>query len=251
MTISDKTRKVLWGRSGNKCAICKHTLVIDATVQNDEAVVGDECHIISPQPNGPRHDPSVPSEDLDSYDNLILLCRVHHKMIDDQKDTYGPDVLALIKINHEKWVTERLSPSSEPKPIRLRRIKNNIPQNLPCLTSGKQILDLVVNSYSSSFDHDEPHDDQEVDLVGGFLQAVHDWAEMGFDLEPSDLVKAAYELTQMLNQLDESGFAVFGAKEVQVLEGGVGNPSPWPTTILRVIRKTNLSISTMNQADSK
>ena len=84
MAISNKTRKILWGRSGNRCAICKNEIVVDATAQDDESVVADECHIISSQTNGPRHDLSYQSKKLDSYENVILLCRTHHKMIDDQ-----------------------------------------------------------------------------------------------------------------------------------------------------------------------
>ncbi len=101
--MSDKTRKVLWGRSGNRCAICKNELVIDATTQDNESVVADECHIVSSRPNGPRHDPSFPSEKIDSYDNLMLLCRTHHKMVDDQAATFTTDILRQMKANHEVW----------------------------------------------------------------------------------------------------------------------------------------------------
>lgn len=99
MAISDKTRKVLWGRSGNRCAICKNELVIDATEQDDESVIAYECHIISSKPNGPRHDPSYPADKLDSYDNLILLCRTNHKMVDDQSTTFIANILRQIKSN--------------------------------------------------------------------------------------------------------------------------------------------------------
>src|SRR5205085_1467643 len=47
VAISDKTRKLLWGRSGNRCAICRRTLSVDGTVVDAEAVVGEECHIVS------------------------------------------------------------------------------------------------------------------------------------------------------------------------------------------------------------
>ena len=47
MAINDKTRKVLWGRSGNRCAICRRELVLDATTVDDVSVVGEECHIVS------------------------------------------------------------------------------------------------------------------------------------------------------------------------------------------------------------
>ena len=95
MAISDKTRKVLWGRSANRCAICRQELVIEATLRDDESVVGEECHIVSAQTNGPRYDPALLRQPLDSYNNLILLCRVHHKMVDDQPETYTVEILKL------------------------------------------------------------------------------------------------------------------------------------------------------------
>ena len=111
MTITDKTRKVLWGRSGNRCAICKRVLVAPATADDSESVVGEECHIVSPRSNGPRHEPSFPQELLDGYENLILLCRVHHKEVDDQVATHPAEKLRRIKQEHERWVDARLAHS--------------------------------------------------------------------------------------------------------------------------------------------
>jgi hypothetical protein len=56
MAISGKTRKILWGRSGNRCAICRRELVMDATDLDDESVTGDECHIVARKPIGTRGD---------------------------------------------------------------------------------------------------------------------------------------------------------------------------------------------------
>jgi hypothetical protein len=63
--MTDKTRKILWGRSGNRCAVCEHELVVDATAVDDESVVGDECHIVSGKGQGPRYDSAFPSDRLD------------------------------------------------------------------------------------------------------------------------------------------------------------------------------------------
>ncbi len=52
MTIRDKTRKILWGRSENRCAICKYELISDETQVDDESIIGEECHIISEKPSG-------------------------------------------------------------------------------------------------------------------------------------------------------------------------------------------------------
>lgn len=244
MAISNKTRKILWGRSGNRCAICKNEIVIDATVQDDESVVADECHIISSQTNGPRYDPSYPSEKLDSYENLILLCRTHHKMIDDQTSTFTAAILRQMKVNHEVWVTQKLTENQRKhRPIRFRRVKQNIPDFLFRLTTGKEILDLIMGAMAYAFDHDELKSQEEVELVGGFLQLAQDWGDLGDVLEAGGRVQTAYELTTSLQELEEAGFFVFGGREVQLLEGGAqAEPSNWPVVVMRVLRKDNQSI---------
>jgi hypothetical protein len=243
MSISAKTRKVLWGRSGKLCAICKKEIVIDATRQDDESVVGDECHIISVRADGPRHDPSYPQDKLDSYENLILLCRVDHKKVDDQKDIYTTDILRQMKLNHESWVREKLIDEQKIRPLKIRRIKQNIPALLFRLTTGKQVLDLLSGSHAGSMDHDELKSQEEANLVGGFLQTVRDWGDLGDDLEPSDRVSAAFSLTQALQELEEAGFFVFGGREIQFLEGGIHpESSKWPVAILSVLRKDNKAI---------
>jgi len=106
--VNDKTRKLLWGRSGSRCAFCRSELIMDATPHDNESVVGEECHIISGKSKGPRYDPEFSVDKIDSYSNLILLCRIHHKIIDDQSETFTTDILRQLKANHERWVTETL-----------------------------------------------------------------------------------------------------------------------------------------------
>lgn len=241
MVISDKTRKVLWGRSGNRCAICKRELVIDATLQDDESVVGDECHIVSSRQNGPRYDSSYPQEKLDSCENLILLCRIHHKMVDDQEETYSADILRQMKSNHEVWVSGKLT--DRPKPVKIRRLSKNIPEFLSRFTTGKQVIDLVTSCIAFYINHDEPKSQREVDLIGEFLQNVQDWADIKDLLEPSQRVNLAYSLTQSLQELEDAGFYVFGGREVQLIEGGIEpEPSNWPVGILNILRKDSKEI---------
>lgn len=251
MAISNKTRKILWGRSGNRCAICKNEIIINSTPKDDESVVAEECHIISQQANGPRHDPSYPDEKLDAYENLILLCRTHHKLVDDQELTFTADILRQMKVNHELWVTEKLSENQkEDKPVKLRRVKQNIPDVLLRLTNGKEILDLVTGAMAYAFDHDELKSQDEVELVGGFLQLAQDWGELSDNLEAGGRVQTAYDLTASIQELEEAGFLVFGGREVQILEGGAqATPSNWPVAIMRVLRKNNDSIMHINFDD--
>ena len=242
MAISDKTRKLLWSRSGNRCAICRLELAIDATACDDASLIGEECHIHSGRETGPRHNSSFEINEIDAYENLLVLCRVHHKMIDDQDETYTAEILRQIKSDHEKWVQEKLAGTSELKPIRLRRIKENTLSCLARLTNGKDVLDIVDGASAFSFNHDELVSDEEVELVGGFIQVAKDWGELGGDLEPIQKVRTGFHLSGSLEQLEEAGFFVFGGREVHRVEGGVGTPLPWPVAILRVVRSTNPEI---------
>ena len=49
------------------------------------------------KPDAARHAPNYPAELVDSYDNLLLLCRVHHKMVDDQPDTYTVELRGQLR----------------------------------------------------------------------------------------------------------------------------------------------------------
>lgn len=219
--------------------------MIETTELDEESVVGDECHVVSGKAQGPRYDPTFPLDCLDELGNLILLCRVHHKMIDDQVETYTRELLQTLRANHEKWVSSTLSDDKHPKQPRVRRLKDSIPTHLVRLTSGRDVIAVVANAHAFSFDHDELNSEVEVDLVGGFLQTCQDWGDVLSD-EAGDRVKVAYDLTKMLQELEAVGFWVFGAREIQRLEGGIDAPSAWPVAILKVLRASNPDIISVN-----
>jgi len=241
--ISDKTRKILWGRSGNRCAMCRHELVVDATEFDGESVVGEECHVVSGKGQGPRYDPEYPVGCIDEPENLILLCRIHHKMVDDQYETYVADVLSKLKVSHEKWVSSTLSGGSQIPQVRIRRVRENIPYFLVRLASGRDILAVAGGAYQSSFDHDEPRSAEEADLLGQFLQEVQGYAEFWDDTEAGERVKQTWSLSERVRELENAGFWVFGTREIRRIEGGVGEPSPWPIAILKVVRADSQEIN--------
>lgn len=73
MTITDQTRKVLWSRAHDICAFpsCLQQLTVDVATADGATssvvVVGEQAHIRSPRPDGPRHDPEYPKQKLDEY----------------------------------------------------------------------------------------------------------------------------------------------------------------------------------------
>lgn len=98
--ISLKDRRMLWGRSGNVCARCKRKLHEDEAGLDDASLVGEECHIVAEKPNGPRGNFPLPLEQRNSFGNLILLCRICHKVIDDQVERFTVFALREMKDRH-------------------------------------------------------------------------------------------------------------------------------------------------------
>ena len=199
-------------------------------------MVADECHIVSPKEQGPRFDASFPEDQVDDLANLILLCRIHHKMVDDQCETYTVEVLRLLKANHEKLVSSTLTEQKPIPPVRVRRIKDNVPTYLVRVTSGRDVLKVVDGACAFAFEHEELKSPAEVELISGFLQEAQDYGDLSRDLQAADRVKAAFEMSARLEELEQAGFWVFGDREVRRLEGGVGSPSPFPIAILQIVR---------------
>lgn len=132
--------------------------------------------------------------------------------------------------------------SQKTDPVKIQRIKQNIPDNLIRLTSGKEILNIVTECYGGSFDNDELTTQAEVDLVGSFFQSIQDFTDLLPDIEPSTRIRLEFDLTEVVRELEEAGFFVFCGREVRRIEGGVRGPAPFPVSIIQVLRKTNPEI---------
>lgn len=110
MAVSTRDRVMLWGRAGNRCSHpeCREPLVVDGSSNGTRALIGEVVHIVASSPDGPRGSAEYPEGKLDSYDNLILLCRNHHRIVDQQADTYSVETLHELKAQHEDWVRTSL-----------------------------------------------------------------------------------------------------------------------------------------------
>lgn len=250
MSISDKTRKVLWARSGNLCAICKRALVVNKTDTDKDSVVGQECHIISGKQEGPRYDPSIPAELFDDVSNLILLCAADHKMVDDQNEKYSSAVLGKLKAEYERWVADRLRDEQYIPSLRVRRFKNQIPEHLTRVVSGHDFFNVSTPCSGMYPYYSSDLDDEEIELVGGFIQNIKDWNDLYDDLEPIQQMRAAKEITDEIANLHDNGFLVFAAIEKQRIEGGKSMPSDWHMLHLSVVRQKDPNIVGMTKDPS-
>ena len=110
MSITAKTRKMLWGRAGARCSFdaCQIELIKLSDEGTEDAVLGEEAHIIAQRKDGPRGETPIESSRIDLYENLILLCPTHHTLVDAQPAEYTVDVLHQMKKTHESWVDSNL-----------------------------------------------------------------------------------------------------------------------------------------------
>ncbi|WP_341364181.1 HNH endonuclease signature motif containing protein [Thalassospira sp. SN3W] len=110
-SYSQKTIKVLFALSGNQCAYpdCTNTLIEPATEQSDIHVAAQICHIYAISEDGPRGRTALTKKERNAPENLILLCRHHHGIVDDQHESYPADKLKEWKRAHEGEMRNRLS----------------------------------------------------------------------------------------------------------------------------------------------
>jgi hypothetical protein len=103
--VPTKTVKRLFAGSGNQCAFpeCGTKLVNVKGV-----VVADIAHIEGEKPGSPRYNPDQSNVERFGYDNLILFCPSHHRLVDNDPTTYTVEVLRGYKKEHENSDTPKL-----------------------------------------------------------------------------------------------------------------------------------------------
>jgi len=79
-------------------------LVSEGAELENPVVLGEVAHVVADSPQGPRGLATSVAPTNNSYDNLILVCGDHHKLIDSQPHAFTVDVLKAMKAAHERRV---------------------------------------------------------------------------------------------------------------------------------------------------
>lgn len=96
----ESTLKKLFALSRNRCAFSAcATQIVDPM---SGIVTGEICHIKARNVNGPRYDSHKTDEERHAYSNLIILCRLHHRIVDEQAARFTADLLSEMKEIHER-----------------------------------------------------------------------------------------------------------------------------------------------------
>jgi hypothetical protein len=97
----------LWGRAAGRCefAGCNKPLW-KSSVTSERVNIAQKAHIYSFSESGPRGNDGIPPEDLNSIDNLILVCHECHEKIDAAPDggRYPAALLQEMKREHERRI---------------------------------------------------------------------------------------------------------------------------------------------------
>lgn len=93
------TIKRLFAVSGNECAFpgCATPLVDSPSGK----VTGRICHIKARKPGAARYDASQSDDERNAFENLLLMCPIHHDVIDSDVESYTVERLQTIKAQHE------------------------------------------------------------------------------------------------------------------------------------------------------
>lgn len=97
-TIPQNILRRLYAHSGNQCAYpgCSAPLFED-----NGLLTGECCHIEAYSPLGARYNPQQSDEERNGFNNLLLLCSRHHKIVDSDINAYTVEILKRMKNDHE------------------------------------------------------------------------------------------------------------------------------------------------------
>jgi hypothetical protein len=220
MSITPRTRKILWIKAGGRCSICHEQLATDAMADDAPSVFGEECHIVAQSPGGPR---AAKIADVDGYDNLILLCRKHHKQVDDQRSYFTGERLKMIKREHEEREARRSGPVRLiPDPTK------PTPKILKLCLTGEVLWQLVNRACSFHPSWPGGLSDDQADAVDSLLDELSDWIDVASELSYKEGRQAARKLGEHIKRLGEVGLFVGIRDRHMLLTGGVSaEASSW------------------------
>lgn len=108
MSITERTSKIIWGQCAAKCCLCRKD-VLYREGKRVSSLTGEVAHIVGETEKAARGVSSLSPEERNDAENLLLLCREHHKIVDDNPAAYPVDRLHRIKDEHVAWVASSLA----------------------------------------------------------------------------------------------------------------------------------------------
>lgn len=90
--------------------MCRESVIYDES-GDGRSLVGEVAHIVGDKPGAARGVSSLTQAERDAPANLMLLCRKHHKIIDDNEAEYDVGRLHTIRKEYLAWLAAQLAPT--------------------------------------------------------------------------------------------------------------------------------------------
>jgi transcriptional regulator with XRE-family HTH domain len=113
------------------------------------------------------------------------------------------------------------------------------------VSDGNQLFTLMDGAHAYSFNNDTLESDDDTQFVADFVQELHDWGELGNDIEPGERVRNAHEYTKKIRDLEDRGLWVFAGRNKRNFPFG-DKPVLLSIFVVHVLRSTNPAIVTLD-----
>lgn len=117
------------------------------------------------------------------------------------------------------------------------------------IENGTKLGQLISGSLAFRFEHDDPKTEEEVDLLACTLQSIQDWGEIWSELESGARVKASFSLSQLIYELEEKGFWIFGSNTNEEYAGI--SKDDWKIANISVLRIDSPKIVKLDLSEGK
>ena len=173
------TIKRLFAFSGNTCAFPSCGCPI---VEQTGTVTGIICHIAARSKGGPRYNRAQSDEQRHAFDNLILMCARHSKLIDSEPKRYTVELLLDMKNLHERNRQFELSAKEAQLAVRLLDDYRNIYINSASSVEVHRAENVVIKPTTKRVKIEAPVGSLASDLakrnyVKHLIDRYHEFAE--------------------------------------------------------------------------
>lgn len=162
-------QNLLWGRAAGRCqfAGCNKPLWLHHVTQ-ETANLAQKAHIWSFSDDGPRGNEGIEHEQINSFENLMLVCHGCHTLIDDaiKEKKYTVDQLKQMKCQHEERV-ERVTAITQNRRSHVLLYGANIGKNGTVLNYHSAVLAMFPEHFPAEsapreigFGKSDIHDNQ-------------------------------------------------------------------------------------------
>ncbi len=203
--LSQLTRQVLWAKAAGRCQYegCNKPLIGDLISGAEDKNFGFVAHIVADDPSGPRGDPTRSLKLSNDVTNVMLMCHVHHKLIDvDDIDGHPEQRLLAMKAAHERRI-EVVGAIHEDRASHILRYAANIGSHESPIAYEHLAAAMLPERFPAEGRHTT-----DIELHGGALRDH----ESGFWEQHSAALRRAFstKVRERIESRDIRHLSVFG-----------------------------------------